>query len=446
MYHEKECPRHWRLALLVLFLVLALPNTGLPELSSAEAQVALAAVESGRDSAYLAQGSVALAPQENISTPAPLAVWALATLGRLLPMTEFVVRLPSILAMGVLALLCGWVSHRSAGVHAGAIAAAAVIGSVATLRLGLSGEPAMLYALLINAAWLVWYLLSREQHRWLYAWSAGLLLVFLAVLTNGMSALFAFYFPLFMLRRPLKVRRRMLHADHLLPFGLLLIALVGWALLTPGAGEALLGGLRSFSPEGSFATYLLRLVRFPLLAAAGFLPWLFLVWPAYCVAFQPLEKDPALARFLRTICVSLFLFFWLVPLANANVLLLLVGPMAILCGSNYELLVRRYGRQLHLLPRAICALAFVGALAACGYAWWQTPTVYLLDSESMLAAGVLLLIALSAGLLLVRRAVDAPIWLLVAMSVAVGQLTYAATFKVHAHDLRFGKRDRKRPG
>jgi len=72
-----------------------------------------------------------------------------------------------------------------------------------------------------------------------------------------------------------------------------------------------------------------------------------LIWPAFCTAYQPLDKNPLFSRFLRTIFYSLFFFFWISPFKAQINTILLTPSLAILSGINYWLLVRRHGRGLH---------------------------------------------------------------------------------------------------
>ena len=59
--------------------------------------------------------------------------------------------------------------------------------------------------------------------------------------------------------------------------------------------------------------YLKDILVYPFQLAFRFLPWTFLAWPAFCVAYYPLDKNPIFSRFLRTIFLSLF-----VPIGMLN--------------------------------------------------------------------------------------------------------------------------------
>ena len=98
---------------------------------------------------------------------------------------------------------------------------------------------------------------------------------------------------------------------------------------------------------GEFKEYLTKILTFPLDVCFRFMPWSLLAWPAFCVAYFPLDKNPLFSRFLRTIFISLFFFLWLGPFLNSRDLIFLAPPLSIMCGINYWLFVRRHGHQMH---------------------------------------------------------------------------------------------------
>jgi hypothetical protein len=75
------------------------------------------------------------------------------------------------------------------------------------------------------------------------------------------------------------------------------------------------------------------------------MPWSVIAWVPFCVAFMPLDKAPIFSRFLRTLFFALFFLLWFMPNFDARYMLLLVPPVAILTGMNYEAFTRRYGRH-----------------------------------------------------------------------------------------------------
>jgi 4-amino-4-deoxy-L-arabinose transferase-like glycosyltransferase len=411
------------------FVLLMVPNLWLPELSREEARLALDAIEllepgPSEHSAYR--------PPQRLGALVP--TWTLAFFGKLLGFNEVVVRLPALLAMLGLAGLCGWVGLRVVGPHAGAVAAAAVLGNYLTFRVGLSGEPDMLGALFINAAWLGWYRLSRERKRWLYAWLVAHVFLLLAVLTIGIQAIVYFYLPIVCLRRPIKARRRLLKSEHLISVAILLIFVSLWVALSPGRASAMTNSLQGFHPGGSLSSYGKHLISFPFLMAIFFLPWTFLVWPGFCVAFRPLERDPILGKFLRTIVVSLLLCFWFVPLSSKT-LAPLIGPMAILIGLNYDILVRRHGKKLLLIPKAlgVIGLGFAATIFVIG--WVHDPPVIPQRPAVVIGAFFCLGLAAIGTYIVFSNHLRGPIWLHVLVGVIIFRLAVLASYTVYEAEL-----------
>lgn len=430
-------PTHVTL-LIGAFLLLSVPAMFLPELSHEEALHATIAREMLHNNDFVTphfQGSAILT--------APMCAWVLGLISMTVGLNEVTIRLVGILPTVLLALICMFTVHRAAPGCGTLATGAAVCTSLAAISIGGVAENDMLFALFINAAWISFYLLSRERKRWMYAWSTSHLLLACALFTGGPLALFYFYFPLLLMRRPLKVIRRFWKLEHLFPLAVLVIGMIGWVLLVPFLKEEIVRVFQEFTPVEHAVGYLRRVIEFPVRAVIGFLPWAFLAWPGFCAAFHPLEKNPVLCQYLRTIVYSLFYFFWIIPASDSKVLLPLIGPAAILLGMNYELLIRRHKRQLRILPLALSGIAAAGiiATAVTGVLLrlqkisWQVPTsMLLLSGGCMLAAA-----GLVTAIWFARR--KAPVWLLVAGSAMALQLTVAGSIQVYNHLYNSHSRD-----
>ena len=430
-------PTHVTL-LIGAFLLLSVPAMFLPELSHEEALHATIAREMLHNNDFVTphfQGSAILV--------APMCAWMLSLISMTVGLNEATIRLVGILPAVLLALICMFTVRRTVPGGGALATGAAVCFSLAAIYIGGVAENDMLFALFINAAWISFYLLSRERKRWMYAWSTAHLLLVCALLTGGIQALFFFYFPLLLMRRPLKIIRRLWKLEHLFPLAVLLIGMICWLLLVPFVKEEVVRVFQEFTPAEHAVGYLRRVVEFPLRAVIGFLPWVFLAWPGFCAAFHPLEKNPVLCQYLRTIVYSLFYFFWIIPASDSKVLLPLIGPVAILLGMNYQLLIRRYSRQLRMLPLALSGIAVAGIIATAvtgvllrlQVITWQVPTpMILVTSGCMLAAA-----GIVTAVWLNRR--KAPVWLLVAGSVMAVQLTAVGSFQVYNHLYNSHSRD-----
>ena len=107
--------------------------------------------------------------------------------------------------------------------------------------------------------------------------------------------------------------------------------------------------------------YLWHLAAFPWDFALRLFPWLLLAWSPFCVAFQTLDDTPMFSRFLRTLFLANFFFIWIIPLDEVRVWIILIPPLAVMTGLNYELAVRRYGNIFRKLGNIFAAVLLPGA-------------------------------------------------------------------------------------
>ena len=61
-------------------------------------------------------------------------------------------------------------------------------------------------------------------------------------------------------------------------------------------------------------TYLKDIFVYPFNIIGGFMPWAIIAWPAFCVAYHPLDENPIFSRFLRIIFFSLFFYIMVITL------------------------------------------------------------------------------------------------------------------------------------
>jgi 4-amino-4-deoxy-L-arabinose transferase-like glycosyltransferase len=277
---------------------------------------------------------------------------------------EIALRLPAVLCIATLAGLCGMVGYRRGGPVAGAVAAAVVICNPATLRCGTRAQSEPLLALLLCAAWMTWYSVGQRRKHWALAWAGAMLFVIPAAFTAGARAVAFFYLPFVFLRRPVKGRRRLLLPAHLVVLAATVAVIVFWLRRVPD---------QIFLPWNELNTmpkvtlsYPVEMILFPLKSLLYLMPWPFLFWPAFCMAYRPLESSPVVFHYLRTIVVSAFVAAWLIPKLSPLVLMPALGPIAIMTGLHAELLIRRH--HLHLRRLNLAMLAVGIALAACGTA------------------------------------------------------------------------------
>ncbi len=426
MYKEKSPPTQSVVILVSIFCLLTLPLAWLPELGYHEALTAMMT----RD---LYHGGTFFLPtimgQPTIHPPLPS--WILAVISFFVPTGELTVRLVGILSLAGLAGLAAHMVYPVGKAQAAGVAAASVVSSVIALHMGIMGTGDMLFAALICASWFTFYHLSREHKQWLYAWFCSHLLVCLAMLAGGPKAIFYFYLPLFFMRRPIHVLRRMRQRDHMISLLFLVCALIAWLVMVPNVSQNVVRFFRDFEPQQATAGYLLRFLRFPFRAILAFMPWPFLAWPAFCLAFRPLEKDATLAQFCRTVVWAVFFCFWLLPDGKISSLLPLIGPLGVLTGLSYHLLARRHGKTLLMLPRLLAWATIVGAVLASGYAAiFMDGVVEGIGVGTAYFTVFLLMTAVGLAIFILRRPRFGPIWLVTLLAIAVLHLVWVSSHNV----------------
>lgn len=256
-------------------------------------------------------------------------------------------RLLSLLALGLLTLPCVLTVKRELGGGAAAVAAGGVMGALPVMALCHLNARSVFLAGLINAAWFSWYFLARQRKSWDRAWAAAGVFLLIACLEGGSLMLVVFYFPLLFLRRPFRIWQRMLNPVHLVTLGAILIFSIFWSHFSHA--EEALQLMREVSvnePGRRSLSFLVRFGGIPLGVFLVLTPWPAIIWPAYCAAFKPLEKNAVFAHFLRTLVAPVFLFVWFIAGMKGLPVLLMVPALAALAALNYELLVRRHIRRL----------------------------------------------------------------------------------------------------
>jgi 4-amino-4-deoxy-L-arabinose transferase-like glycosyltransferase len=252
---------------------------------------------------------------------------------------EFVLRMVSVLALAGLACLV-WIAARNAGgVQAAAVATAVMISSNIVIEKAIDGYPDTLTLLFLMAGWMLWFSLGVGRGRWSLAWILGFFFCGLAFYTQGFSAILYFVFPLIFMRRPMTIWRKLKKPGFAIGiFILLLFVLLWWPPKEVNIIPLVFEG-------EDILDYLQHLAFFPISVVMRFLPWSFLAWVPFCVAFMPLDKTPIFSRFLRTLFFGIFFLLWFMPNFDARGMLILVPPVAILIGINYASFIRRYGRH-----------------------------------------------------------------------------------------------------
>ena len=292
----------------------------------------------------------------------PLLVRSLVNLG--MPMIIALRLIPCLCLFAVAAIvfLTAW---KAKDLTAGIVGASAVMLNFLSIEKFSDGTPVLLGALSIFSAWMVWYVLGFWRGKWKQAWIASFAIAGITFYTMGFTGLIMIIFPMVFHRRPLTVWAKPRGQAFFIGLAILIVVILfwglpRWTLLNEPAWE------RTMISFPSAKEYFIHLLTFPFDAAIRFMPWTLFVWAPFCPAIVPLDENPMLSRYLRTLFLGIFVFLWLSPLTQSRDIFYMIPPLAALVALNYWIVVRRYGWRLlkffnicAVLLMLFCAAAFM---------------------------------------------------------------------------------------
>lgn len=316
-----------------------------------------------------------IAHGELISSSYPLFPWCVAVLYKAGIGLELGLRTVSVLSLLALAILIWETGRRAVGIDCATVSCAVMISSLIIIEKAIDGYPDFLAVLFIFSGWLSWFTYGVVRGKWNCAWILSFIFCGLAFYTLGWISVFYFIFPLIFMRRPMAAWPRIWKPGFIIGLIILVIFVFCWGYPRWIVGSDI--PFRNIPIKiDSFSDYFLHIAFFPFSLILRFLPWSILAWPAFCVAYYPLDKNPVFSMFLRTIFISLFFFFWLNPFFRPKDSIILVPPLALMTGINYWLLVRRHGAELHQILKyfsyfAIIMASFVLVFYIIPTEWWE---------------------------------------------------------------------------
>ena len=319
----------------------------------------------------------------------PLYAWLVSLCSFLGMPSVWSLRLPAILSVIGLAAVSGSCARRLQSPFAGFIAAAVVAMCVASLRVGIRAQTEFLQGFLTFAAWWSWCRYGLIEKRWNEAWALSLLLVFAGILNAGLESVFWFYLPMLFMPRKINARGRMQMPAHIISAMVVLVLVFIWEWVTPdqplmpwreepGLGSSLLVQ----------TGYFWHLVVFPWKMVCYLLPWSLFLWAPFCIALRQFERLQDPCRFFRIIITVIFLCVWFFPGTSPLHLLSLLGPVAVLIGVHFEIVIRRYQ---HMLKRVVQISAWlIGGFSIPCCLFWLTVAAGIVAMEdiSVLRASV----------------------------------------------------------
>jgi hypothetical protein len=221
----------------------------------------------------------------------------------------------------------------------------ALLINFVTIEKFMEGNPVLLGTLEIFSAWMLWFALGVWRGNWKLAWILSFLLLGLTFYTIGVNGAILTCIPMLFHRRPLSVWTKPRGMGLIAGVGILFLFILLWGIPRWTAPETTVwrGNELDFPAMGE---YLLHLATFPFDAAMRFLPWTFFAWAPFCPALVPLEENPLLSRYLRTLFLGTFVLLWISPFTESKDIFYMIPPLAVLVALNYWIVVRRYGWNL----------------------------------------------------------------------------------------------------
>ncbi len=291
-----------------------------------------------------------IAHGEQIPMAAPIFPWLTSLLHRTGLSFAFCMRLISIASLAGLIILAWVAGKRAKDLQTAVVAAAMLCSSIVIMEKATDGYPNLTGLLFLFSAWLSWFTFGVARGKWNSAWIISFFFCGMTFYTISWFGIILFIVPLIFMRRPMTIWPKLAKPGFFIGLLLLILLISIWVIPRLILAEQIPFKKIDLSIDTPME-YLSHLIKFPFAICSRYFPWIFLAWPAFCVAYFPLDKNPIFSRFLRTIVISIFFLLWLSPSTDTRNYIYIAPPLAILCGMNYWLLVRRHGYALHLIFR-----------------------------------------------------------------------------------------------
>ena len=279
---------------------------------------------------------------------------------------EYCLRLIPGLSLLVLCIVIFITCYRAAGISAATVGTAVMLSSLVVIDKLPNGIPAILTALGVFSAWMVWFDFASWRGRWHLAWILIGAIAGLTFYAGGWQALVMLIVPLLFLRRPLSLKGK--PRGYGFAIGFLLTALF---ILLWGGARLKAGFEGPFRPDPDplpgWSEYLTQIALFPIDFMIRLFPWSLFLWAPFCPALITLDKNPLLGKYLRTLFTVLAALLWFTPGLEGREFIYLVPPFAVLLALNYWIAVRRYGVLYQEIIRAAAWFLLVCSAAVLLY-------------------------------------------------------------------------------
>ena len=315
---------------------------------------------------------------EQVPFQYPFYPWIVALLYKMGLSFQFALRIVAVMSLALLSVLVFEAGRRAVDKQTGVVAAAMMFSTIIIIEKTLDGYPHLMALLFITSAWFSWFTFGVARSEWNKAWVVSFFFCGLGFYTLGWSAVIYFIVPLIFMRRPMTVWPKLKKPGFWVGVIILLSFVLLWAIPRWYTDSDINFQALKSSPI-LLKKYLLHIISFPIDLLFRFMPWTILTWPAFCVAFFPLDKNPIFSRFLRTIVISLFFVLCFSPFTDARDEIFLAPAMAVMCGINYWLLVRRHGHQIHKILRFLAIISLISGVGVILFYLTNFPWDWKLD-------------------------------------------------------------------
>lgn len=274
-------------------------------------------------------------------------------------------RLLPCLALLLLAGIVFLTNWKAKGLTSGIVGVAALMVNFITIEKFSDGNPVLLGSLGVFSTWMIWFALGVWRGDWKMAWIFSFLIGGLTFYAIGFTGLILIVLPMLFLRRPLTTWTKPRGIAFYLGLSILVLFILLWGIPRWTAEEEA-GWQQTALSFPTIGEYLWHLVSFPFDAAIRFMPWTLFVWAPFCPAIVPLDDNPLLSRYLRTLFLGTFVLLWISPLTQSRDMFFMIPPLAVLLALNYWIVVRRYGWKILKFFQFIAViLVILCAAAAC---------------------------------------------------------------------------------
>lgn len=339
-YHEKILPLAPAIILLIFAFILAFSPWNIGERELAWREGFVVAQSWGMDFAPLPLVKAHGMAIPNAQPLFPLLAGGIQALGCPPEIAGRVLSLLGLLGLTAVVFAVTYQTRRN--VSAAACAGAMMLTTLLMIDKAPDGFAHTLFVLIILTGHLLWYYFAAIRGNWSQAWAVGFGCCAVGFYMQGIDAVIYFMLPLIFMRRPLGIFQHLSCRGMFAGLGILAAVTLLWYLPYSFDGVQ----ISQIYPQADWMgnwEYLLHLLCFPLDLALRLMPWALLAWVPFCVAFQTLDETPIFSRFLRTLFLADFFLLWAGPLDDSYAMMILVPPLAMMTGLNYELAVRRYG-------------------------------------------------------------------------------------------------------